>query len=376
MKKIIFTFIAICLGGVTLGLGISAGNATFSRIAEERIPEIEDSQITTMRVNPLVVPLDTHEVCFVEVIAQAKPSVVSINVTAPAGRSGRGELPGSGSGFIFARDDEYVFIATNNHVVENTTSVTISPDDEAQIPARIVGYDIASDIAVVAALRADIEAAGGYAIAVFGDSDALRMGDAVVAIGNAMGEGQTVTRGIISALSLNIEIPDAHRRLNLNVLQTDAAVNRGNSGGPLVNRNGEVIGIVTAKLIGSDIEGMGYALPINDVRHILDDIIEVGSVRRAWLGIHHEEVSEFFRGLFNLPSTGILVRAVIEDSPAEEAGLQSLDLITHISGRRIEGLSDLQSVLNTIRPGDEITIRLYRAGESMELSLIPGSRMN
>ncbi|MCL1878158.1 MAG: trypsin-like peptidase domain-containing protein [Defluviitaleaceae bacterium] len=381
MKKIFFIFSAICLGGVMLGLGIAAGNAVFVQL-ETGVETIAqntqslDATITTVHVNPLIVPLDTEEPCFVEIIARARPSVVSIDVVAPSGRSSRVEVPGSGSGFVFAGDNEYVFIATNNHVIENATSITISLDDEEHVSARLVGYDRASDVAVIAASRTDLRAAGEYAIATLGDSDALRMGDSVIAIGNAMGEGQTVTRGIISAVSLNIEIPDVHQRLNLNVLQTDAAVNRGNSGGPLVNQNGEVVGIVTAKLIGSDIEGMGYALPINDVRHILDDIIEVGAVRRAFIGIRHDEISEFMRDLFNFPSTGILVQEIIENSPAEDAGIEPLDLITHIDGQRIENFADFQSVLNTVRPGDEITLGIYREGERMEIRLVLGSRMS
>jgi len=375
VKKTIFIFTAICLGGIMLGLGISAGNTVFERPdAAGETAASSDANITTVRVNPLIVPLDTQEPCFVEIIARAKPSVVSINVTAPHVRAGRGEVPGSGSGFIFARDDEYVFIATNNHVVENTTSIMISIDDDEQIEARVVGYDRASDIAVVVARHAEIEAE--YGLAILGDSDALRPGDSVVAIGNAMGEGQTVTRGIISAVALNIEIPDARARLSLNVLQTDAAVNRGNSGGPLVNHQGEVIGIVTAKLIGTDIEGMGYALPINDVRHILEDIIEVGSVRRAWLGIINEEISEFSRSLFNLPSTGILVQRIVEDSPAHEADLRPLDLITHINGRRTETAFELQAALDAARPGGEAVIEIYRDGERMEVRAILGSRMH
>lgn len=379
MKKFFTIILAVCLGGITLGLGLSTGNSVVSRFANNDADNApaQDANITTVRVNPLVVPLDTQEPCFVEIIPKAKSAVVSINVTAPAVRHGRSEIPGSGSGFIFAHDDDYVFVATNNHVVENTTTIAISLDDDAQIPARIVGYDRFSDVAVIAALRMDVEAAGEYSLAILGDSDVLRMGDSVIAIGNAMGEGQTVTRGIISALALNIEVPDGHRRMNLDVLQTDAAVNRGNSGGPLVNASGEVVGIVTAKLHGADIEGMGYALPISDVRHILEDILEVGAVRRTFLGVlHPEEVSEFMRDLFNLPATGILVREVIENSPAEEAGVQRLDLITHINDRRITSMLDFQDALNAARPGEEVTLGIYREGVRMEIRVVLGSRMS
>jgi serine protease Do len=191
-----------------------------------------------------------------------------------------------------------------------------------------------------------------------------------------MGEGQTVTRGIISALSLNIQIPDARSRLNLDVLQTDAAVNRGSSGGPLINQNGEVIGIVTAKLIGSDIEGMGYALPINNVYHLLTDILETGSVRRTYIGIDSEDVSEFIRGLFNLPSTGVLVRDIFENSPAEEAGIQRGDLIVQFGNRQITGITDLQAALENARPGDAVVLGIFRDGVRIEISIVLSSRMN
>ncbi|MCL2577114.1 MAG: trypsin-like peptidase domain-containing protein [Defluviitaleaceae bacterium] len=380
-KKIILFIFAFCLGGAALGLGIGAG----SSIAMHFLPQMEissdtsepaETSITTVRVNPLVVPVDTQEPSFVEIIPEAKAAVVSIHVTGPMGHSRR-DVPGSGSGFIFAEDEDFIYIATNNHVIENTNSILISIDDTAQVAASVVGHDRSSDVAVIAASRAEMEEIDvPFAIARLGDSDVLRMGDSVIAIGNAMGEGKTVTRGIISALSLNIEIPDRRDRLILDVLQTDAAVNRGNSGGPLVNQNGEVIGIVTAKLIGSDIEGMGYALPINNVLPLLMDIMETGSVRRTWLGIDPEDISEFIRSLFNLPSTGVLVRRVIDDSPAEEAGIIRGDLIIQFNGRRISSTEDLQAALEISRPGDTAVLRIYRDGEQMEISVVLGARMH
>jgi len=381
--KIFLIILAVCLGGITLGAGLSLGFLVTQHFLPEteivaQAPEASETTITTVRVNPLVVPIDTNETCFVEIIPEAKAAVVSIHVTAPSGRSaGRSEIPGSGSGFIIAEDAEYVFIATNSHVVENTSTILISLDDVENIPARIVGYDRLSDVAIIAASRVELEETGvPYSIARIGDSDTLRMGDSVIAIGNAMGEGQTVTRGIISALSLNIEIPDMRNRLSLDVLQTDAAVNRGNSGGPLVNQNGEVVGIVTAKLIGTDIEGMGYALPINNVHYILMDILETGSVRRTFLGIDSEDVSEFIRSLFNLPSTGVLVREVLENSPAAEAGILRGDLIVQFGNRRIASITELQSALETVRPGDEVLLGIYREGERIEITVVLGSRMN
>ncbi|MCL2047570.1 MAG: trypsin-like peptidase domain-containing protein [Defluviitaleaceae bacterium] len=382
-KKIILILISFCIGGATLGLGLGAGYALTQHFLPEpqaivEAPSPAETAITTVHVNPLVVPIDPQEPSFVEVIPRAKAAVVSINVTAPTvSIFGRGEAPGSGSGFIFAEDEEFYFIATNNHVIENTISIRVSLDDIEDIPAVVVGYDTDSDVAVIAVLREELEKLEApFAIAPLGDSDLLRMGDAVIAIGNAMGEGQTVTRGIISALSLNIPIPSNRNRLNLDVLQTDAAVNRGNSGGPLVNQNGEVVGIVTAKLIGADIEGMGYALPINNVRPLLEDILETGNIRRAYLGINAEDVTEWIRNLFNLPSTGVLVGDVESDSPAEESGLQRGDLIVEFDEKRIESIADLQQALENARPADEVVLVIYRDGERIEISIVLGSRLN
>jgi serine protease Do len=379
--KIIMFLFAFCLGGAALGLGLGVGYGAMLRLVtqgEAAADEAEavETNITTVRVNPLVAPVDTQEPDFVDIIPEAQSAVVSIRITGPLARS-RGDVPGSGSGFIFDKDEDFIFIATNSHVIENTTSIYISLDDNESIPASVVGYDRSSDVAVLAASRAEMEYKDIlFAVARLGDSCALRPGDSVIAIGNAMGEGQTVTRGIISALSLTIDIPEGRERITLDVLQTDAAVNRGNSGGPLINQRGEVIGIVTAKLIGTDIEGMGYALPINNVRPLLYDIVETGSVRQTWLGITPEDVTEFIRSLFNLPSTGVLVGEIIEDSPAQAAGLQRGDLIVQFGDLQISSTIDLQNALYAARPSDEITMQIYREGTRMNVRVVLGSRMH
>ncbi|MCL2840511.1 MAG: trypsin-like peptidase domain-containing protein [Defluviitaleaceae bacterium] len=381
MKKIVLAFVAVCLGGITLGLGLAAGNMLIQHLTPEA--EISPVQtelaqhITTVRVNPMAIPIDPSTPDFVDIIPLVKDSVVSINVTAINTRNfGISEAPGAGSGFIFAEDEDFLFIATNAHVIENTSSITISLDDNEQVPAVAIGSDRASDLAVLAVSRAELEAKGvPFTIATFGDSDIMRMGDPVVAIGNAMGGGQAVTRGIISALDLNINIDDPHTnyRLNLNVLQTDAAVNRGNSGGPLMNQHGEVIGIVTAKLLGADIEGMGYALPSNNVVPVLMELKESGSVRQPFIGISHRAMTEANRAQFNLPATGILVLDVRENTPAEEAGLQVHDLIVYFAGQRITDFDTFVEVLNKHSPGDTVIIGIYRDGQRMDVTLTLGS---
>jgi len=379
-RKIWIILIAMVLGGIALGVGLSVGNAVVSHFLPTtwvNVPEVSDVGVTTVRVNPLVVPIDAADPSFVDVIPLVKDAVVSISVTTEVHGIMPGRVePGAGSGFIFGEDEEFVFIATNNHVVYDATSITVSLDDNENVPARFIQGDRQADLAVLSVRKADLEEKGvPFTIATFGDSDAMRMGDMVVAIGNAMGEGQTVTMGIISALNLNIEVNDPMRRtrLNLDVLQTDAAVNRGNSGGPLVNRNGEVIGIVTAKLLGDDIEGMGYALPSNNVYTTLMWIMN-HAANQPFIGIVHQSLNEDQAARFNLPSSGFLITEVIRDSPAVEAGIQPWDFLVTFDGRRVSTADELRAAMLNRRPGDDVVLGIIRGGEHIYVPLTLGTR--
>jgi len=367
----------IILGSATLGVGIGVGNAVAQNFVQETATydAPADTQITSVRVNPLAIPINPQDPSIADIIPQIKDAIVSISVISGANRPFGMDMPGSGSGFIFYQDDESVFIATNNHVIENASIITISLDDNENVTAQVVGTHPASDLAVIAVSRADLAEKGApYTVAVLGDSDIMRMGDTVLAIGNAMGEGQTVTKGIVSALDLTITVGDHNmrNRLTLDVMQTDAAVNRGNSGGPLLNHHGEVIGVVTAKMMGTDIEGMGYAIPINHAQVILQDLKETGAVRQPFIGIHHDEISEFLRDLFNLPYSGVLIRHVVPDSPAEHAGLMENDLIIYFNGIRTDGRDSFVAELLNHRPGDEVTITVFRDGERVDITLTLG----
>jgi len=381
-RKLLISMLAIAVGGTFLGLGISTGYVVMRHFMDTPAAvEMEQApDFNTIAHEPTIIAIDPQTPDFTDVIAQVKDSVVSINVTA-AQRGGimpSSEHHGAGSGFIFAQDDEYVFIATNHHVIANTTSVTISLDDNERVPARVIGSEQDFDLAVLAVSKEDLEEKGvPFTIAVLGCSDTMRMGDSVVAIGNAMGAGQTVTKGIISAVNLQITVHDQNTNssLTLDVLQTDAAVNQGNSGGPLINQNGDVIGIVTAKLFGHGIEGMGYVLPINDIRDLLIELKTLGSERRAWLGISHYEVTEEIRSMFNLPATGVLIREVFEDSPAYAAGFIEWDLIVRFDDYVVANQPDFVIAITGRRPGDEVVIGLYRNNEFMELTVVLGSIM-
>ncbi|MCL2285065.1 MAG: trypsin-like peptidase domain-containing protein [Firmicutes bacterium] len=374
--KFLLVLMLIIVGSATLGLGIGIGNAVAQNFIQEASVETDaDTQVTTVRVNPLTIPINPQDPSIADIIPQVKDAVVSINVLSGASRPFAREMPGSGSGFIFYQNDESVFIATNNHVIENANVITISLDDNENVVAQVVGTDPGSDLAVIAVDRAELMEKGvPYTVAAIGDSDTMRMGDTVLAIGNAMGEGQTVTKGIVSALDLTITVgdPNMRNRLTLDVMQTDAAVNRGNSGGPLLNHHGEVIGVVTAKMMGYDIEGMGYAIPINLAFSVLQELKETGSVRQPFVGIVHDEISEFLRSLFNLPYSGILIRSVIPDSPAEAAGLMVNDIIVYFNGTRTYGREEFFNELQANRPGDEVDIIVFRDGERVELKLTLG----
>ena len=372
--KVFLIAIAICLGAATLGAGLSAGYAISTHFlpnASENVMPIHTEGITSVRINPFTVPIDPFEADFVDVISEVKDAVVSISIGAIIGLT---EDIGAGSGFIFYIDDDFVFIATNNHVVDGAARISISLDDNESLPALVVDANSELDLAVLAvSLELIMEKDSPFTVLNFGDSDMMRIGDTVVAIGNAMGEGQTVTKGIISALDIDIVINEPRSpRLELNVLQTDAAVNRGNSGGPLINRNGEVIGIVTAKQIGSGIEGMGYALPSNNVFDVLMDMKSAQFAPPVFIGIEFLFLNDFEAGLFNLPAAGILVQRVLEDSPAERAGLLGNDLIVSVDGIAIVSVEEM---LRDLTPGQEVVFGVYRLGERIELPLILGSRM-
>ncbi|MCL2404234.1 MAG: trypsin-like peptidase domain-containing protein [Defluviitaleaceae bacterium] len=380
------TMLAVAIGGAFLGLGLAAGYTTTRHFLPEPPPAVEVANnnpgFNSISLEPMIIAIDPQIPDFTQVIATAKDAVVSINVMAAVPRSGFfnvTEQPGAGSGFIFAQDDDYVFIATNNHVIANATTITISLDDNERVDARAIGTDIESDLAVLAVSKAALEEKGvPFTVVDLGCSDSMRMGDSVVAIGNAMGAGQTATKGIISAVNLQITVNDPNSRvpLTLDVLQTDAAVNQGNSGGPLINHHGEVIGIVTAKLFGQGIEGMGYVLPINDIRDLLLMLKEEGSTRHAFIGLITVQINEQIRNQFNLPSLGLLIREVVPDGPSCIAGLEEWDLIVQFDGKPITNLEEYREALFASSPGDEVIIGLYRNRVFLEIPVVLGSRIH
>ena len=291
----------------------------------------------------------------VEVAAKVLPSVVNIEVQ--YGLLGRG----IGSGFIYRSDG---YIITNNHVVENSSSIKVSLRDGSVHDARIVGTDSETDIAVIKIGESDLPPV------TLGTSSDLVPGELAVAVGSPEGFEGSVTSGIISALNRNISIPDAAPLLD--VIQTDAAINPGNSGGPLCNSVGEVIGINTAIYSQSGgYDGLGFAIAIDNAKPVIEQLIETGTAVHPWLGFNGSTLDPKTAKSFDLPvDKGAIVRRVISGTPAEEAGLQAGDIIVAIDGSPVDSMDQVMLEIRKRKVGDSITVTYYRGKEKRETAAV------
>ena len=274
----------------------------------------------------------------------------------------------SGSGFIITSDG---YILTNYHVIDGSDTVTVATYDNETFDAKIVGYDESNDIAV---LKIDAENLKPVTV---GDSDRLRVGDTVYAIGNPRGELTfSLTRGIVSALSRNISTSSG---ASMNLIQTDCAINSGNSGGALFNEFGEVIGITNAKYSASnmyneaEIDNIGFAIPINSVTGIVSSIIENGYVLKPYIGIAVSPISEETAGITGIKA-GAVVRDVTAGAPADQAGIQVNDVIVKVGDTDITDSNTLVQAISRANPGDVMTFQIYRQGEEIQLDVEIGSR--
>ncbi|MBU7595393.1 S1C family serine protease [Metabacillus halosaccharovorans] len=288
--------------------------------------------------------------------------------------SGESVESGTGSGVIFKKEGEAGYIITNNHVIEGAQSIEVTLYSGDKVEAELVGTDALTDIAVL-----KINAEHVSVIAEMGDSSELRTGEDVIAIGNPLGEEftRTVTQGIISGVDRTIDVTTSEGNWALDVLQTDAAINPGNSGGPLINMSGQVIGINSLKITESGVEGLGFAIPSNDVLPIAEELMNNGKIQRPFLGVGLVEMSEipqyYLQEQMNLPADvkeGVVVGTVSPNSPADEAGLQQQDVIVSMNDQAITNASDLRKFLYTeTEIGDEIEVTLYRAGEKVTVKI-------
>ena len=322
-----------------------------------------------------------------DVVEKVMPAMVSIvnNFTETAnvfGQQYTQEEAASGSGIIVGKTDDELLIVSNNHVVESADTLTVTFIDGSEAQAQVKGLDSDMDLAVIAVSLNDLsdDTKNAITVATLGSSDDLKLGEPVIAIGNALGYGQSVTNGIVSALNREITLENGATGT---FIQTNAAINPGNSGGALLNMNGEVIGINSNKIGGTTVEGMGYAIPITSASPIIADLMErqtrtkVAEDEVGYIGISLQEVTSQISQMYNMPE-GIYVVSVEEGSAAANAGIMKGDIITKFDGSSISSYSDLQKTLQYYAAGDNVTVTVQRPqnGEyvSIELNLTLGSR--
>ncbi len=301
-----------------------------------------------------------------KVVDSVMPSVVSIFGTYMVTEDFWGyqfsqEDEGSGSGIIVGENEEELLIVTNNHVVADSTSLSVQFVDEQTCAAQVKGTDADSDLAVIAVSIDDLSGSTKSAIriATLGDSDQLKVGEPAIAIGNALGYGQSVTTGVISAVNRQDSMNESGESLFL--IQTDAAINPGNSGGALLNVYGEVIGINSSKIAGSMVEGMGYAIPISTAKPIIEELmskktrVPVGEGEKGYLGISGINVTDDVHELYGLPY-GVYIAQVYEGTPAQRAGLKKGDIITYFDGEAVETMEELSLLLDCTQAGSTVQI--------------------
>lgn len=309
------------------------------------------------------------------VVENVMPSIVAIdtvvteNVSDMWGRNYQEESSGSGSGIIIGENKNQLLIVTNNHVIEgDNVSVTVTFSDESTATAIVKGAENSSDLAVLAVEKSTLsqETKNNIKIATLGDSDKSRVGDSAIAIGNALGYGQSVTVGYISAKDRKVAMEDS----SMELLQTDAAINPGNSGGALLNASGEVIGINSVKYSSEEVEGMGYAIPITTAIPIINDLMnreQLDISEQGYLGIRGQDVTEDNGSVYNMPE-GIYIGDVTKGSPAEEAGLVVGMIITKVNDKSVITMEQLQETLTYTKAGTtvSITVQELENGEYTE----------
>ena len=384
-------FAGIGFYAVQQGTGMlktGADTAVVDEVAAEATTESTQSSVQSA-TNVTYVESDVSDV--VEKVMPAMVSIVN-NFTETAnvfGQQYTQEEAASGSGIIVGKTDDELLIVSNNHVVESADTLTVTFIDGSEAQAQVKGLDSDMDLAVIAVSLNDLsdDTKNAITVATLGSSDDLKLGEPVIAIGNALGYGQSVTNGIVSALNREITLENGSTGLENGstgtFIQTNAAINPGNSGGALLNMNGEVIGINSNKIGGTAVEGMGYAIPITSASPIIADLMErqtrtkVAEDEVGYIGIFPQEVTSQISQMYNMPE-GIYVVSVEEGSAAANAGIMKGDIITKFDGSSISSYSDLQKMLQYYAVGDSVTITVQRPqnGEyvSVELNLTLGSR--
>ena len=383
-------------GMVSQFFAIVSSDEKLPEQGEELLPEpFPGGNVPGILPEAPAVPAPSTDVS--QVVEEAMPAVVAVASTAVyqmpdfgfgwffGGGSQSYEVPSSGSGIIIGENDTELLIVTNNHVVQDTVSLKITFVDDAAVDAVIKGTDTDTDLAVISVPLDQIpqETKEKIVVARLGDSDGLKVGQGVIAIGNALGYGQSVTVGYVSALNREIKTSDGNARV---LLQTDAAINPGNSGGALLNMKGEVIGINAAKYSSTEVEGIGYAIPVSGVQDILDELMnrktrsEVAEEKRGYLGIQGTTVDEDAAAAFGMPK-GVYVYKILKDGAAADSQLREKDIITKLDGMTVKSMQELQKLLKGYEAGETIELLVQRQedGQYKEIQIpvtltgLPGS---
>ena len=358
----------IIAGGVMVGMNYLGGRMASE---EESIPQTSTVKVTAQAEDSDAV---------VAVAREAMPSVVTISTMSVEemrsffGGTQEIQVQGAGTGVIVNKNESELLIATNNHVVEGASQLSVGFVDQSSVEAQVKGIDVDNDLDVVAVQLSDIpaETLSQLKIATIGDSDELELGQPVVAIGNALGYGQSVTTGVVSALNRDLSLTDESGTAitSTGLIQTDAAINPGNSGGALLNMAGELIGINEAKTSssgsGGSVDNIGFAIPIDKAEDSLKELMnlptreKVDPSETSYLGIEGETITQDITQLYGIP-TGVGVVAVEQGSPAEKAGIQQGDVITQFDGRAVANQQQLSDTLQYYKAGETVDVTLQRA---------------
>lgn len=375
-KAVAFVLCAVMFGAISAGAFIGVVHISGYDDKLDAVLEAADNQESAVHVSTVTPSGTTTDntngtVAISSIVEEVMPSIVSITSTIVYESQGFGfffgggsyETSGAGSGIIVGQNASELLIVTNYHVIEDATSLVVSFDDGSDINATVKGVSEDNDLAVIAVSLSEVEDStlNAISIATFGDSDSLKMGDRVIAIGNALGYGQSVTVGYISALSREVTIDNN----TMTLLQTDAAINPGNSGGALINESGELIGINSAKYSDTDVEGMGFAIPISSVKELIEELmnkeplVEVEESQMGYLGITPADVDSSSAYLYNMPE-GVYVYSLSEDGPAAKSGIMVRDIITKFDGEKITSSSELQEILKYYAGGATVDLTVQR----------------
>lgn len=367
-SNIVVPFISGVLGA-SLVVGTCFGVPSVKNKLLQNDANVSNSFITQITSNNPQISLTNYSDTAIYAANKALPSIVGISISYNVSVFGMTQTAeATGSGVIISKDG---YILTNNHVVSSSdssyyyevseaTKVTVSLyGSEKEYEAKIIGTDEQTDLAIIK-IEAD-----NLTPAELGDSSAIKVGEFVLAIGNPLGLDTSVTSGIISALDRDVAINEG---TTYHVIQTDCAINSGNSGGALVNSNGQVIGINTLKLAGTGIEGVGFAIPINDTIDVYEQLINHGKVLRPFIGISGSNLTESTAQRYNLP-IGIYVESIAENSGATNSGLKKGDVITQIDGENVTTMEELNAVKNKKEIGDTITLKIYRSGDYIDIQI-------